>query len=240
MRPELQTVFVDWGLESYIHGMAKIFRKNNTLAVKVTWLVCFLLCFSLCVGLLVKNFSDYFTFEVATKIEVLHENPAVFPKVTICNYNMFATDYSINFLRAVQASLPDQTPDIFKKYAPFFLATNMNETDKKKLGFQVEVSLEAQTEVINLELNKRFLHKGTYFLLLVRRQGVPLQRFQMGIQLRLRQLLHLQPGLGGSLSRKDSEPGRLHERADPRDVHRVARRPWRRCAGLWRCRLPEQ
>jgi len=160
MRPELQTVFVDWGLESYIHGMAKIFRKNNTLAVKVTWLVCFLLCFSLCVGLLVKNFSDYFKFEVATKIEVLH-----------------------NFLRAVQASLPDQTPDIFKKYAPFFLATNMNETDKKKLGFQVEVSLEAQTEVINLELNKRFLHKGTYFLLLVRRQGVPRQRFQMGIQL---------------------------------------------------------
>ncbi len=141
MRPELQTVFLDWGLESYIHGMAKIFRKNNTLPVKVTWVLCISLCFSLCVCLLIKNFSDYFNCEVATKIEVIYEYPAVFPKVTICNYNMFTTDHSVSFLKVVHASLPDQTPDIFKKYAPFFLATNMNETDKKRLGFQVEVSL---------------------------------------------------------------------------------------------------
>jgi len=61
------------------------------------------------VYMLVDLVLSYLAFEVLTTSQTLSENPAPFPKVTICNYINFQTEYAVQFLSNINAEInPNQ------------------------------------------------------------------------------------------------------------------------------------
>ena len=49
--------------------------------------------------LIVSTFLTYFEFNVSTSRRTVFETPALFPKVTYCNKNLFTTEYAYNMLK---------------------------------------------------------------------------------------------------------------------------------------------
>ena len=101
--------------------------------------------------LVIQSIINFFSHEVITNSRTLFETPTLFPKVTICNLNMFTTEYSFNFLQEINSSY-----NIYKYYDQlknvsfiqrfliksnfFFLAqgilngNNFNQDDRKLLA----------------------------------------------------------------------------------------------------------
>ena len=48
---------------------------------------------------------NYLNYEVTTTSRTIHEAPALFPKITFCNWNLFTTEKSIDFLKKINAQL---------------------------------------------------------------------------------------------------------------------------------------
>lgn len=141
MRKEIIRVIKDTALESYIHGLAKIVRSNNSIPIKITWVLCILSSIVVCFVLVALNVIDYFKFEVITKIQILQEIPAVFPTVTLCNYNAFTTSYSKQFNANSERNLADYYGLFHKEYLPKMVANNLNDSEKKLLGLSIEVNI---------------------------------------------------------------------------------------------------
>ena len=140
MRKEITKVITESALESYIHGFAKLFRKNNTTLIRTIWGVCILTSIVLCFILVVSNVIDYFKFEVITKVQILPEIPATFPTVTLCNYNAFTNNYSREFNDKITANF-NNTSYYGNFVLPKLVAKNLNDTEKQLLGLSIEVNI---------------------------------------------------------------------------------------------------
>ena len=71
---------------------------NPHLSVKIFWIIFILVSIGLSSFLVVKTFFTYFAFEVFTTTRIISETPTIFPKITICNQNQFATRFAMEFL----------------------------------------------------------------------------------------------------------------------------------------------
>jgi hypothetical protein len=58
-------------------------NKNKTL--KMIWFLCFLISIGACLYFLNRTLSDYLNYTKVTSIDIIGEQPALFPTVTICN-----------------------------------------------------------------------------------------------------------------------------------------------------------
>ena len=81
-----------------VQGFLKIFFASH-LAVKLFWTLSLLVANGLCAYLVVQTVLAYFSYGVSTTSRVINENPALFPKITICNNNQFTTAYSVEFIK---------------------------------------------------------------------------------------------------------------------------------------------
>jgi hypothetical protein len=142
---------------SQTHGIPKIIKEENKL-VKLMWIVCVIISAITCIALVTINIMDFLRFEVNSKIRVIHELPTIFPTVTICNKNMFTTDYSVQFLKELiaQHNLPnifDYSENSTMKYlSPLNqsneidsvlrlakqVAISLNETEKRKFSPDID------------------------------------------------------------------------------------------------------
>lgn len=130
----------EWVEESTIHGIGKIFNKNNSLPIKCMWIVFMATSSVLSAFLIYSNFVDYLNYEINTKILIESEVPLPFPKVTICNINNFATKYSEGYLRKVHDSIGSEnsTPRSILEYLPYLNAFGLPEEQQKKLGYTLK------------------------------------------------------------------------------------------------------
>jgi len=95
---------------------------------------------------------SYFEYGVTNTVRTVHETPAVFPKVSICNVNPFTTKYGYELLRNLTnntfESFPENASTLQKKTQVFEIETkafkiinNFTDLDKKSLSHDLEDSL---------------------------------------------------------------------------------------------------
>jgi hypothetical protein len=70
--------------ESNAHALPHLVGEKNR-CLKVIWFASFLLSIGACFYFLNKTLNDYFSYTKVTSIDIISEQPATFPTVTICN-----------------------------------------------------------------------------------------------------------------------------------------------------------
>jgi hypothetical protein len=87
-----ETIFV-WAECSTIHGMYKLFF-TKFIAIRLIWILVFFTSAGFCIYMLTRSLLEFLAFDVLTKVVLIEETSAVFPQITICNANLFATNAS--------------------------------------------------------------------------------------------------------------------------------------------------
>jgi hypothetical protein len=122
---------------SSIHAVPNMV-KDNFLIVRLIWLVCFLTSTSFCAYFIILSIQEYFTYEVVTNIRLHNEMPFIFPMVTICNLNVFTTNFSRDILNDFDeySNISDSLKlnQLSGRYKALVKALNANESYQKMLG----------------------------------------------------------------------------------------------------------
>jgi hypothetical protein len=83
---------------SSFHGIPNIIHTKRN-RIKVIWWLFLLASISTCSYLVTQSVLNYFKFDVITKIRHIKDQPTLFPRVSICNSNMFTTNYADEFIK---------------------------------------------------------------------------------------------------------------------------------------------
>jgi hypothetical protein len=67
MQERLFEIFLRWTDSTTVHGIPNIFSSKSVI-LRFLWVIVFLVSFSLCIYFVVKGFSDYFLYELASKV----------------------------------------------------------------------------------------------------------------------------------------------------------------------------
>jgi hypothetical protein len=78
-------------------GLLKVCVTSH-LTIKIFWIVCLIAATAMNSYLIIEAFTVYFSFGVSTTARTVFETPALFPKVTFCNKNLFTTKYAYDLL----------------------------------------------------------------------------------------------------------------------------------------------
>lgn len=62
-----------------------------------------------------------------------------FIQVTICNYNAFTTNYSVELLTNFNKQIPPAVDPLIAKWLPLFYVASLPDMEKKKLSHTMEV-----------------------------------------------------------------------------------------------------
>ena len=131
----------------------KVFQVNNKW-IRIYLIFLLLLCMSISAYMLVILISSYLEFEVLTTTIVLTETKSVFPKITICNFNPFQTEYALEYLKEInmrinssvnifdaeqreklsQDELIELTNDIYEGATLYMISLNFTDEQRQKLG----------------------------------------------------------------------------------------------------------
>ena len=98
---------------SLAQAIFRIFQTRHII-LRTFLFVCVSVTTVLSSYLVIQSIISYFSFEVYTSSRSVFEIPALFPKVTICNQNMFTTKYAVEFLRDINKLVEPQI-DIFNE-----------------------------------------------------------------------------------------------------------------------------
>lgn len=91
---------IEWLLDTDFHGLPRIPRQTRLL-IRIIWIVSFFLSAGTCGFLVVRTIEGYLQYDVYSKYDVMHETAALFPTVTICNQNPFATDEAFGYVERI-------------------------------------------------------------------------------------------------------------------------------------------
>jgi len=180
IRRELKSILNDVENE-FIRACFKVFKTDYKL-LKLFLIVFILLSTSLAAFLVIETILSFLNFEVNTTTRVIHETSSSFPKITLCNYNPFTTEYSVEYLRQVnQQERPDidmfnetqlNTLDFAAKSALFtdvytaanMAMMNMSEDEQKKLGHTLQdIMISCSFNYEACDVNKDFEWKFDSF-----------------------------------------------------------------------------
>jgi len=141
----LKNLFFRWAAETSVHGLSKIFVEESGLRVcTLIWTGAFILSAVVCFYISIDLLVEYLRNEVTTLVQIIPEIPAIFPQVTICNFNVFVTEYAAEFLNSIDAELSNYTGPYasdLKYNVPFMRAKNLPDESRRKLGYTIEESL---------------------------------------------------------------------------------------------------
>jgi len=84
--------------ESTMHGLSKAIKAKHWL-LKVTWLAFLATSMGFFAKFSLNSCSNFFDYEVTTKIRRIYESPTIFPTVSICMKNKFTTDFGIDTIK---------------------------------------------------------------------------------------------------------------------------------------------
>ena len=89
---------------SFAQALYKLFTTNHF--ILKAFLLTFVLA-SACLAsyMVISGITNYFNCGVVTTTRTLNEIPSKFPQITFCNYNMFTTEYALEFLRNMSESM---------------------------------------------------------------------------------------------------------------------------------------
>jgi hypothetical protein len=100
---------------SFAQAIIKIIQTPHV-TLKIFLILFVLASTSLASYLVVSSILSYFTFDVSTTSRTIYETPTLFPKVTFCNVNWFATEFAYNLTqKAIKFSQVMHLPSDQKK-----------------------------------------------------------------------------------------------------------------------------
>jgi len=102
--------------------------ESPIIAVKFFWLICIIILSAICSYQVVMSITGYLSFDVTTITRRVVDLPELFPKITLCNKNIFTTDFSFQFLKQVINDHNDFLDDIFNET----LMSSKNQYEKYK------------------------------------------------------------------------------------------------------------
>ena len=111
-------------LVSTSHGIPNAIR-NTHLPMKIMWSISFILSTALCSCLIIQSIMQYLEFDVITKVRIVSETEAEFPRIAICNINPFQTQYAMSFYEK------KRDMNLFEFYKMSILLSN---EDRKRLS----------------------------------------------------------------------------------------------------------
>ena len=81
------------------HGLPNLSRTKYKF-IKFMWSCLTILSAGLSIYFIVKTLSEYADFNVTTEVKLIYSDnqPIEFPSVSICNYNQFSTDFSLQLI----------------------------------------------------------------------------------------------------------------------------------------------
>ncbi|RNA28850.1 acid-sensing ion channel 5 [Brachionus plicatilis] len=97
MGKNLVKIFREWTESISIHGFGNIFR-TEFLTIRIIWTIALLASTGICLFIITLNVTNFLENEVITKIRVHQKNSLVFPSVTVCNLNPFATKNELDIV----------------------------------------------------------------------------------------------------------------------------------------------
>jgi len=150
-RDHVKHILAKWSADASFQCLPKIFETKNV-TLKIVWLLLFILLTCLTGLILSKNIMEYVERQVVTQIEILNEIEPEFPCVTICDTNMFPTEYAESLLKKIAKETYDldlndfvYTVESFKRLKRIILLAKLNVTsplfpqeDLKRLGLKLE------------------------------------------------------------------------------------------------------
>jgi hypothetical protein len=125
------------------HGIPSI-AKNSNYFLKFMWTICLIASTGLCSYLVVESIVSYYDYEVVTKINVVYQNPAEFPTITICNIKPIYGDFLKNLLSFYLNTPPQQFEgyiafhQLFTQYPIMANLYNYSDEIKKSFGLPIE------------------------------------------------------------------------------------------------------
>lgn len=93
-------IFANNCTNEFATAIIKLFRSHLILMrIVLIFFLLFVVGFSS--FLTIQSFLNYFSYEVVTTHRIVKEIPVVFPQITICNTNMFSSEYAVEFLKEI-------------------------------------------------------------------------------------------------------------------------------------------
>lgn len=92
---------------STAQAILKIKSTPHTL-IKLFWSACLLILLAYSSYAIVDTLFIYFSYEVFTVTKTIYETPTLFPKVTLCNKNLFTTKYAYEQLMLLETKSIEQ------------------------------------------------------------------------------------------------------------------------------------
>ena len=114
---------------STAQALFKIVNSASKL-IKTFWIICLVSACSLCAYFVIASLVTYFTYEVSLNTRTYFEVESLFPKITICNKNLFTTKYAFDLFKSLKLTDPDSIA--------LHINYNLNDTEKIKLHHSFE------------------------------------------------------------------------------------------------------
>ena len=148
---KMKCVFLEWSHCVTYHCFPKIFKEKTHLILRLFWSVIFLSFASLTFFILVNNVILYYQYQTVTSIQIINEQPTLFPTITICDSNVFTTQDAQLFLVNMSKNFFDKdiTTMSYLEYYEFgvnqlsnvvysFVSDPMfGDENRKRLGFNL-------------------------------------------------------------------------------------------------------
>ncbi len=89
-----RSIIHDFFYQTSIHGLPAIARAYNQSNL-LCWSVVFCLFFGIMLYFVITSILVYFTYPTQTNVDIVVENPMLFPAITVCNYAVIRYDLII-------------------------------------------------------------------------------------------------------------------------------------------------
>jgi hypothetical protein len=98
-----QELMKDILYNSFCQAIIKLTDKSH-ISLKIILFFFIFVSTSLASYMVIEAILYYFDYDVTTTSRVIYERPSYFPKVTLCNQNMFTTEYAYEFAKSINSS----------------------------------------------------------------------------------------------------------------------------------------
>ena len=106
--------------------------KTGSKWVRFYMATCLISCTSITAYMIIGLVLNYLNYEVLTISQTIGDTPALFPRVTICNYINFQNEHSVEFLRQVNREV-NSSVNLFDYNQSFNLTYNELKTLSNKI-----------------------------------------------------------------------------------------------------------
>lgn len=129
---DIMEEFKYWGKFTTFHGLPIIFRAPN-FALRIFWFAIFLAASSLCCFMLVSTFTQYFSYQVVTKIRAVPKRNMSLGSFTLCSSNFLNTNKAFEMLKDRLRQKFNIDVSTYKQLVDYSKELNVSLTDEISL-----------------------------------------------------------------------------------------------------------